>query len=288
MSAEDLEKYETEMELQLYREYRDIVRLFAYVVETERRFYLANAVDLQVRNADGEVFFELTHAGRLGLGHVPAGPLRQERPGRDVQGRQRRGAGQGRALGQARPIAGFSPGGPFRRPPGVPSMVAGTSPDMADKSGAAYPGPESGRDSSYDSPNQAGTQPMPTHDHEAAPSSGSVGRGDPQHPSLAGAAGGVRPEVSPPVGDERPPGALPVTEGGPLTEHGGRGGSDVSAVPEAPTNQAASLLARPDEVQVPSTATTPVPVDGPHQVPSAGSAGLARRASAPDGEVAAD
>ncbi|MCA1823456.1 MAG: DUF2469 domain-containing protein [Mycobacteriales bacterium] len=60
MSAEDLEKYETEMELQLYREYRDVVGLFTYVVETERRFYLANAVDLQVRNADGEVFFELT------------------------------------------------------------------------------------------------------------------------------------------------------------------------------------------------------------------------------------
>src|SRR5439155_25040439 len=60
MSAEDLEKYETEMELQLYREYRDVVGLFSYVVETERRFYLANAVDLQVRNADGEVFFELT------------------------------------------------------------------------------------------------------------------------------------------------------------------------------------------------------------------------------------
>ena len=29
MSTEDLEKYETEMELQLYREYRDIVRQFS-------------------------------------------------------------------------------------------------------------------------------------------------------------------------------------------------------------------------------------------------------------------
>ena len=57
MSAEDLEKYETEMELQLYREYRDIVRQFSYVVETERRFYLANQVDLHVRNSDGEVYF---------------------------------------------------------------------------------------------------------------------------------------------------------------------------------------------------------------------------------------
>ena len=37
MSAEDLERYETEMELQLYREYRDVVRMFTYIVETERR-----------------------------------------------------------------------------------------------------------------------------------------------------------------------------------------------------------------------------------------------------------
>src|SRR3569833_2720046 len=60
MSAEDLEKYETEMELQLYREYRDVVGLFSYVVETEQRYYHANTIDLQVRNADSEVFFELT------------------------------------------------------------------------------------------------------------------------------------------------------------------------------------------------------------------------------------
>jgi hypothetical protein len=60
MSAEDLENYETEMELQLYREYRDVVGLFQYVVETERRFYLANQVDLQVRSADGEVYFEVS------------------------------------------------------------------------------------------------------------------------------------------------------------------------------------------------------------------------------------
>ncbi|MCW1250447.1 DUF2469 domain-containing protein [Acaricomes phytoseiuli] len=59
MSTEDLENYETEMELQLYREYRDVVGLFSYVIETERRFYLANHVDLQTRSADGEVYFEL-------------------------------------------------------------------------------------------------------------------------------------------------------------------------------------------------------------------------------------
>ncbi|NUV37570.1 DUF2469 family protein, partial [Streptomyces sp. KAI-27] len=50
MSAEDLEKYETEMELKLYREYRDVVGLFKFVIETERRFYLTNDYDMQVHS----------------------------------------------------------------------------------------------------------------------------------------------------------------------------------------------------------------------------------------------
>ena len=58
MSAEDLERYETEIELGLYREYRDVVGLFSHVVETERRFYLTNHVDVQVRStAGGEAYF---------------------------------------------------------------------------------------------------------------------------------------------------------------------------------------------------------------------------------------
>ena len=60
MSAEDLERYEAEMELQLYQEYRDVLNMFQYVVETERRFYLANKVDLQVRNQDSDAYFDLT------------------------------------------------------------------------------------------------------------------------------------------------------------------------------------------------------------------------------------
>ena len=60
MSAEDLERYETEMELQLYREYRDVVGLFSHVVETERRFYLCNAVDVQTCTDGGEVYFDIT------------------------------------------------------------------------------------------------------------------------------------------------------------------------------------------------------------------------------------
>ena len=59
MSAEDLERYETEMELQLYREYRDVVRMFHYIVETERRFYLANDVTVTPHREGDDVWFEL-------------------------------------------------------------------------------------------------------------------------------------------------------------------------------------------------------------------------------------
>jgi hypothetical protein len=61
MSAEDLERYETEIELQLYQEYRAVLPMFRYVIETERRFYLANQVEMEPKNdADGHVYFEVT------------------------------------------------------------------------------------------------------------------------------------------------------------------------------------------------------------------------------------
>lgn len=56
---EDLERYETEVELKIYKEYHDVLPMFKYVVETERRFYLANEVDLNVREANGSVFIEV-------------------------------------------------------------------------------------------------------------------------------------------------------------------------------------------------------------------------------------
>lgn len=43
---EELERYESDMELALYREYRDVLGMFRYAVETERRFYLANEIDV--------------------------------------------------------------------------------------------------------------------------------------------------------------------------------------------------------------------------------------------------
>ncbi|WP_084129889.1 DUF2469 domain-containing protein [Demequina sp. NBRC 110055] len=60
MSSDDLENYETAAELALYREYRDVVGLFQYVVETERRFYLCNKVEMQVMASGGDVYFEVT------------------------------------------------------------------------------------------------------------------------------------------------------------------------------------------------------------------------------------
>ncbi len=62
MSTEDLERYETEIELQLYKEYKDVAPLFRYVVETERRFYLANEVQTEVRRFAGRTYFEVTLA----------------------------------------------------------------------------------------------------------------------------------------------------------------------------------------------------------------------------------
>ena len=60
MSSEDIDAYENSLELDLFHEYRDVIALFKYVVETERRFYLANKVDIQPRPVGDDVFFELT------------------------------------------------------------------------------------------------------------------------------------------------------------------------------------------------------------------------------------
>ena len=58
---DDIERFEEERELELYREYRDVLPMFAYVVETERRFYLANKVDLE-RLEGGWVAVDLSDA----------------------------------------------------------------------------------------------------------------------------------------------------------------------------------------------------------------------------------
>ena len=96
MSTDDLERYEAEIELQLYKEYKDVCPMFSYVVETERRFYLANngrAVGPRERRPD---LRRARVARRVGVGHVPPDPLRRVGADRHVQRREHRGASQGR------------------------------------------------------------------------------------------------------------------------------------------------------------------------------------------------
>jgi hypothetical protein len=59
MSEEDLERYESEIELALVQEYRAVLPMFAYVVETERRFYLANEVEVQTLTASSPACIEV-------------------------------------------------------------------------------------------------------------------------------------------------------------------------------------------------------------------------------------
>jgi hypothetical protein len=58
---DDIERFEEERELELYREYRDVVPMFTYVVETERRFYLSNSVDI-VHREGGWIEVQLNDA----------------------------------------------------------------------------------------------------------------------------------------------------------------------------------------------------------------------------------
>ena len=59
MSAEDLEQFETDLELALYREYRDVLPMFKYVVETDRRSYLCNKYEIQMQRGEGGPWFEV-------------------------------------------------------------------------------------------------------------------------------------------------------------------------------------------------------------------------------------
>lgn len=59
MSSEDLEEYESDVELQLYREYKDVCPMFRFVVETERRFYLANEVTQSIVDENGRTRVEI-------------------------------------------------------------------------------------------------------------------------------------------------------------------------------------------------------------------------------------
>lgn len=59
MEENEFEDYDREAEVALYREYRDVVGTFKYVIETERRFYLANEVELKRIDTASDFYFEL-------------------------------------------------------------------------------------------------------------------------------------------------------------------------------------------------------------------------------------
>jgi hypothetical protein len=60
MDEQEFEDFDREAELSLYREYREVIKMFRFVIETERRFYLANEVELKRVDAGGDFYFELT------------------------------------------------------------------------------------------------------------------------------------------------------------------------------------------------------------------------------------
>jgi len=62
MSSEEVERYEAEIELALFKEYRDVIPMFRYVIETDRRFYLANKVERVSQVGANFIEYELTDA----------------------------------------------------------------------------------------------------------------------------------------------------------------------------------------------------------------------------------
>jgi hypothetical protein len=59
MEDNEFEDYDRQAQVALYREYRDVVGTFKYVIETERRFYLANEVELKRIDTSTDFYFEL-------------------------------------------------------------------------------------------------------------------------------------------------------------------------------------------------------------------------------------
>lgn len=79
MDDDAFDDYDRELELALFREYRDVVSQFQYVVETERRFYLANDVNVVRQDTEHDFYFEISMKDVWVWDIYRAGPLRQGR-----------------------------------------------------------------------------------------------------------------------------------------------------------------------------------------------------------------
>jgi hypothetical protein len=60
VGEEELDDYESTLELALVQEYKAVVGTFNYAVETDRRFYLANDVMVEVRSPGTPTLLEVT------------------------------------------------------------------------------------------------------------------------------------------------------------------------------------------------------------------------------------
>jgi hypothetical protein len=60
VGEEELDDYESTLELALVQEYKAVVGTFNYAVETDRRFYLANDVAIEVRSTATPTLLEVT------------------------------------------------------------------------------------------------------------------------------------------------------------------------------------------------------------------------------------
>lgn len=59
MNSDELENFEAEREFKLAQEYQDVVGMFRFAVETERRFYLANDVKVKVTGDSARPLIEV-------------------------------------------------------------------------------------------------------------------------------------------------------------------------------------------------------------------------------------
>lgn len=62
MGDEELDDYEATLELALVQEYKAVVGTFEFAIETDRRFYLANEVTVEIRSSGTPTLLEVTLA----------------------------------------------------------------------------------------------------------------------------------------------------------------------------------------------------------------------------------
>ena len=59
MNTDDLDNFEADREFKLAQEYQDVVGMFKYAVETERRFCLANEVKVNITGDSARPLIEV-------------------------------------------------------------------------------------------------------------------------------------------------------------------------------------------------------------------------------------